>query len=297
MIPLNLLIYLGLAIFLGFAIGRLSDWLKLTAIVGYIIAGIILGPVMGLIMEDTLSSYTINTVVDVTLGIVGFIIGVGFTKNFIKKYGKTAILIAIIESVVTLFIISLGIYLLTSDSNLSLILGVIGLATAPAGTVAAIHMCKGRGELSRLTVAIVGIDDGIAIIIFVIIITFVKSQMGGSQDLFEIIKTPLIEIGGAILIGAILGYTLTLLMKFIKHREEIFIITVGLLLGCIGICEIVKASSILACMIFGITLINKDPKMGRISHSSIENIVPPIFVVFFALAGLELSLQYNWFVE
>ena len=297
MIPLNLLIYIGVAIILGFIIGRATHWLKLTAIVGYIIAGIILGPVMGLIMEDTLNSFTINTIVDITLGIVGFIIGVGFTRSFIKKYGKTAIVIAILESIVTLFIISLGIFLLTNDLNLSLILGAIGLATAPAGTVAAIRMCKGRGELSRLTVAIVGIDDGIAIIIFVLVITFVRGHMGGSQSLLEIIQIPLIEIGGAILIGVILGFILSLITKIINDREDVFIITIGLLLLCIGISEAIKASSILACMIFGIALINLNPNIGRISHSSIENIVPPIFVVFFALAGLELSLQYDWFVQ
>ena len=113
MIPLNLLVYLGIALIIGFIIGRATNWLKLTAIVGYIFAGIILGPIMGLIMEDTLSSFTINTVVDITLGLVGFIIGVGFTKSFIKRYGKTAIIIAIIESIVTLMIISIGIFLLT----------------------------------------------------------------------------------------------------------------------------------------------------------------------------------------
>ncbi len=297
MIPLNLLIYLGFALILGFIIGRATNWLKLTAIVGYIFAGIILGPIMGLIMEDTLSSFTINTVVDITLGIVGFIIGVGFTKSFIKRYGKTAIFIAIIESIVTLIIISIGIFLLTKDLNLSFILGVIGLATAPAGTVAAIHMCKGRGELSRLTIAIVGIDDGIAIILFVIVITFVRGHMGGSQSFQEIIQIPLIEIGGAILIGAIFGFTLSLITKHIMDREDIFIITMGLLILCIGISESIKASSILACMVFGLTLINLNPKIGKTSHSVIENIVPPIFVVFFALAGLELSLQYDWFVQ
>jgi Kef-type K+ transport system membrane component KefB len=297
MIPLNLLIYLGTAIILGFIIGRTTHWLKLTAIVGYIVAGIILGPVMGLIMEGTLSNFTINSIVDITLGLVGFIIGVGFTKDFIKRYGETAIIIAIIESVITLIIISFGIYIFTLNLNLSLILGVIGLATAPAGTVAAIRMCKGRGELSRLTVAIVGIDDGIAIILFVIVITFVRGNMGGSQSLFEIIKIPLIEIGGAILIGAIIGLCLSYITKFVKHREDIFIITIGLLLLCIGISEAIKASSILACMVFGITLINFEPRIGRIGNSVIEGIVPPIFVLFFALAGLELSLQYSWFVK
>jgi Kef-type K+ transport system membrane component KefB len=199
--------------------------------------------------------------------------------------------------VVTLIIITIGIFIFTWDLNLSLILGVIGLATAPAGTLAAIQMCKGRGELSRLAVAIVGIDDGIAIVLFVIIVTFVRGNLGGSQSIFEIIKIPLLEIGGAILIGVILGFVFSSVSKYVTNRDDIFIIAIGLLLLCIGISETVKASSILACMVFGITLINLNIRVGRTTNSIIENYITPIFVIFFAIAGLELSLQYDWFMK
>ena len=88
---------------------------------------------------------------------------------------------------------------------MSLILGVIGLATAPAGTVAAIHLLKGRGNLSRMTMAIVGIDDGIAIIYFVFVLAIVKVILGGELSIFEIVSLPLIEIGGGIIIGIVFG--------------------------------------------------------------------------------------------
>ncbi len=297
MIPMNLLIYIGIALILGFLLGKTTHWLRLTAIVGYIAAGIILGPVMNIIMEENLSSYTLTLIVDITLGLVGFIIGIGFTKGFLRRFGKLAIAIAIIQSTVTFVVIMVVSTIFTRDMNLSLILGVIGLATAPAGTVAAIHLVRGRGHLSRMTIAVVGIDDGIAIIYFVFVLAIVKFMMSGELPLYELVSLPFIEIGGAVIIGIIYGALLAYIGKTIEHREDIFIITIGLLLLCIGTCEIVKASSILACMILGIIFINIVPKIGRVTHSTVETILPPVYVVFFAIAGLEVSLQYNSIIK
>jgi Kef-type K+ transport system membrane component KefB len=297
MIPTNLLLYLGVALILGFLLGKATNWLRLTAIVGYIIAGIILGPVMNLIMEESLTDYSIGLIVDVTLGLVGFIIGIGFTKGFLRRFGKLAIEIAIIQCTITFAVIMLGVVLLTRDFSLGLVLGVIGLATAPAGTVAAIHLVRGRGELSRMTIAVVGIDDGIAIIYFVFVLAFVKFMQGGELPILELISIPLLEIGGAIILGLIFGGVLSFLGKSVKHREDIFIIALGLIFLCIGIAEWIKASPILACMILGVVFINLTPRIGRITNKSIESILPPIYVVFFAIAGLELSLQYNSLIQ
>jgi Kef-type K+ transport system membrane component KefB len=297
MIPTNLLLYLGFAIFSGFLLGKLTHLLRLTAIVGYIIAGIILGPVMNIIMVEQLSDYTMNLIVDVTLGIVGFIIGIGFTKGFIRSFGKMAIGIAIIQSTVCFWILWLGIFLLTKDMNISLILGVIGLATAPAGTLAAIQLLGGRGSLSRMTVAVVGIDDGIGVIYFVFVLSIVKYLVSGEFSLVEIISIPLLEIGGAIILGLIFGGGLALIGKTIRHREDVFIMAVSFIFMCIGLCEIIGVSSILACMILGMVFINISPRIGRTTNTTIESLLPPIYVVFFAIAGLELSLRYHSLIK
>jgi len=293
MITTNIVLFIGLALAIGLILGKATEWLKITAIVGYIVAGIILGYITHLYVGDILSNNAINYVVEITLGFVGFIVGVGFTKNFIKKFGKISIIIAVIESVVTLIIITLGCYILTSDINLSLILGVIGLATAPAGTVAAIQMSKGRGKLSRITLAIVGIDDAIAIILFVIILAVVKINLGADLQLMEVVSIPLIEIGGAIVIGGFFGFSITYLIKFFNSREDIFIIALSLILVCIGLCNLISASSILACMVLGAVFINIDPKIGKVVHRDTENLLPPIFVLFFGIAGIELAMKFD----
>jgi Kef-type K+ transport system membrane component KefB len=297
MLETNFLLYIGLALILGFLLGKATNWLRITAIVGYIIAGIILGPIMNVIMEETLTSDTMNLIVEVTLGLVGFIIGLGFTRGFLRRFGKMAAEIAIIQCTITFAVVLVGVAVFTLDISLALLLGVIGLATAPAGTIAAIHLVHGRGELSRMTVAVVGIDDGIAIIYFVFVLAIVRFMKGGDLPIVELISLPLIEIGGAVVIGGLFGGGLAYIGKAIKHREDVFIVTISFILISIGICEIINASSILACMVIGVAFINITPRIGKTTMGSIENILPPIYVLFFAIAGLELSFQYDTLVQ
>ncbi len=291
MIEFNLILYLGIALVIGFLLGKATHWLKLTAIIGYIFAGIILGPVLGLVTEDMLGSNAVTITVDITLGLVGFIIGIGFTKRFLKRYGKMSISIATIQSAATLLLIVLGVYFITQDLNLSLILGAIGLATAPAGTLAAIYMAKGRGKLTRMTIAVVGLDDGIAVIFFVLVLTAVQVSTGKTLELTELIWIPFREIGGAIAIGILIGTILAYLAKYLYHREDVFVLTISFIFITIGLCEAVGASFILACMVLGLMFINISPRMGKTTRANIETILAPIFVLFFAIAGLEIRFE------
>ena len=74
MLEWNLILYLGIALVLGFLLGKATHWFKLTAIIGYIVAGIILGPVLNLVTEELLY-LRCNLVDDL------FIISVKLNKN------------------------------------------------------------------------------------------------------------------------------------------------------------------------------------------------------------------------
>ena len=149
---INNLLFLGIALTLGFLIGKITHNLKITAIVGFIVTGILLGPVIGVI---DLGHKAIDLVEGITLGMVAFIIGEGFTFTFLKKLGKTIAIIVIVESLLVFFLVTLGVYLYTQDPVLALIFGSLAPATAPAGTIAAIREYKAKGKLTDVIVAIV----------------------------------------------------------------------------------------------------------------------------------------------
>jgi len=286
MIIENVILVIGIALTLGFVIGKITHHLRLTAIVGYIVVGILLGPAFHVV---ELSSYETNLIVSFTLGLIGFIIGGSFTLEFLRRLGKQSIAITIIQSFATFLIITSGVFLFTRDWTVGLILGSIGVATAPAGTIAALHDCKARrGTLSKMTTAIVGLDDGVTIIIFVIAIAIVKVLLGGALSISSTIVKPGIEIFGAIALGIVIGAILAYSAKKSSGRESILIISLAGILTCVGLAEILDLSSILACMFLGATFINLVPRIGGTFFEIVESILPPIYIIFFIVAGLEL---------
>ena len=282
----NVILLVGIALTLGFVVGKITHHFRLTAIVGYIVVGILLGPAFHIV---ELSYYEVNIIVNFTLGLIAFIIGGSFTIDFLKRLGKSSIVITIIQSFATFLIITLGVFLFTHNWCISLLLGSIGVATAPAGTIAALHDCKAkRGTLSKMTTAIVGLDDGVTIIIFVIAIALVKVILGDSLFVPSIIIRPLIEIFGAVALGIAIGIILAYSAKKVKGRESILVISLAGILICVGLTEIFHLSAILACMFLGATFINLVPRIGRTFFEIVESILPPIYIIFFIVAGLKL---------
>ena len=91
-----MLTYLAIAIFTGLLAGKLMKVLKLPNVTGYIVFGLIIGPyVLGILPEDVVSKMTIIS--DVALGFIAFSIGSEFKLSYLKKIGKSPVVIAFCE--------------------------------------------------------------------------------------------------------------------------------------------------------------------------------------------------------
>ena len=104
---INYLLLAGIAIGLGFLIGKGTHFLKITGVVGYIITGIVIGPdVLGIIQ---LTPVEIETMTNLALGFVAFIIGGELTISLLRKMGKSIIAIIIGESLGAFAVVFLGV--------------------------------------------------------------------------------------------------------------------------------------------------------------------------------------------
>ncbi|MFY9486602.1 MAG: cation:proton antiporter, partial [Bacillota bacterium] len=92
---MNMVLYLGLLLLAGFTAGKLINYLRLPAVTGYLIVGLLIGPsLLGLVTSQTTSTLApINTI---ALSIIAFTIGGEFAIKQLKKVGKSVILIAIL---------------------------------------------------------------------------------------------------------------------------------------------------------------------------------------------------------
>ena len=276
---------------LGLLLGKATHWLKVTGVVGYLFTGIALGPEgLGLL---ELTKYEIELITWFALGFIGFTIGGKLSLALLKRSGKKILWIMAGGMIVPFVLVMVGVYLFKGSVSIALIFGALACTSAPAGTIAVIYEYRARGSLTDAIIAVVGLDDAFGVVIFGVTLAGVSSFLGGNEDILslETLWMPIKEVGGALLLGGILGLAQAFIVKKIHERVELFALTLALLLAGIGIAMWMEFSVILATITIGMVFVNILPHESRVVFQDFDGIALPIFIVFFVTAGMELELN------
>jgi len=191
------------------------------------------------------------------------------------------------------FIVAWGfVYLLTRDLPLSIILGSLATATAPTGTIAVLRSLRAKGTLTDLTIALVGLDDVLIIIIFSVGIVGTEMLLGGEVSLSSALIYSLWEIFGGLGLGGAIGIAISYFTKKMHlSSDHILVMCVAAAILCWGLAEMIGVSTILTCMALGATVINCNVHVGTRSNELIDNIMTPVFVLFFAAIGMQMDFS------
>jgi Kef-type K+ transport system membrane component KefB len=285
------ILLIAIIIIVGYLTGKVCRRLKLPRVLGYLIAGVLLGSSVSRILQPEFLEKS-EFLVDITLGIVGFIIGNELRFSVFRRMGKGIITIILMESLGAFILVTLAVYFLTFRMDIALVLGAIAPASAPAGTLAVLHEYKAKGPLTSALQAVVGLDDGFGIMIFAFVISIVRVIFFGHEDasLVVTIVMPLIRIVGAIVLGLCLGILLSYFAKKLRTKEELLIVSFAGILLCTGLSNFFNLSLILANLALGMTVANTALFTSRRISNVVEVITPPIYIVFFVLAGAHLNI-------
>lgn len=288
---MDALFFVGIAIFCGFMAGRLSNRLKFPAVVGYLVAGLILGPsflnIFNLQLLDNLGVFN-----DVALALVAFVIGSQMRLGVLRRMGKGIITIILSESLGAFLLVFAGVYFLTHKLHLALIFGAMAPASAPAGTAVVLQEYKAKGPLTNALYAVVGLDDGLAIMIYAFAATLAKLSITGATESFlHILKGPVVEIIGAIVLGGILGIGLGYFIRKIRDKKEVLAISLAVVFICAGIANYFRFSLILANLSLGIVFANLYLAASRRTIETIDFISLPVYAIFFVIAGAHLQIS------
>ena len=293
---ISLLTAIGIATLIGFYCGSLARRVKLPSLIGYMLIGVVLGPsILNLLTDSGMSSLSFIT--NIALGLVAFSIGTELSIVSLRRLGTGMISIILAESFGAFFVVGIGIYLLTGDLPLSLIFAAMAPASAPAGTVAVIQEYKAKGSLTKALYAVVGFDDGLAIIIFAFAATIAKnliiSSCGGqSESVIASLTGPLKEVGISVLLGGVIGIAFSLLIKRIRSDRDILILMFGTVVVTCGLSARWHLSLIMTNMITGFVLANTSRVMQiRRINGPLNEVMPLVFVLFFTLAGAHLEIS------
>lgn len=305
---LPIILIMGLAIFLGTIGARLFQKLRIPQVVGYIVIGLIIGePCLKIITSEVVGQ--METFNMFALGIIGFMIGGELKLEIFRKYGKQFMAILFSEGLFTFALVSVAVTLVCRivlpGANwhlaiaMGLVLGAISSATAPAATVDVFWEYKTRGPLTRTILAIVALDDGLALLIFGFASSVASSLIGeGQSSLLMNILTPCYEILGAVVVGVVTGLVLVFVLKYILEPEKILAFTLASVMLIIGLSHTLHVDSILSAMALGATLANGLPRRSKSTFELVEKFAPPIYVLFFVLvgAGMQLGLMNAWVI-
>ncbi|MBL7185520.1 MAG: cation:proton antiporter [Phycisphaerae bacterium] len=287
---------LGAATIVAFYVGRVAKFARLPSLIGYMIVGVILGP-SALHLFDEPSMERLSFITEIALGFVAFSIGSELNLSSLKRLGMGIISIILVESFSAFLVVVLAMYLLTGDLPLSLIFGSMAPASAPAGTVAVIHECRAKGSLTTTLYAVVGFDDGLAIIIFGFAAALAKNLLiteasGVSEGILRALLDPAKEIVLSLAVGGVAGLLFFRMVRGLKNGRDILIVVFGIVLVCAGLSIRWHLSLILTNMMVGFVLANKrhESLLNRVTSPLLE-VMPLLFVLFFCLAGAHLQLS------
>ena len=295
-VALPVLLITGSITFLGFYLGKSMRWLRLPSIVGCMIIGMLAGPSFLNVLTDDLQN-SLSFITELALGFVAFSIGLELSVKSLKRQGIGIISVIFAESFAAFFVVAIGVYLLTRSVPMALILGALAPASDPAGTIAVIKEYKTKGNLTRALYAVVGFDDGLAIIIFGFAASLAKmiltSQTSGAHENFFItLLEPIKEIVFSLGIGFILSIIISFLLRKLKNSADVLILIFAFVMIANGISAMMHLSLILTNMIIGLTIINTQRhEIVSKLEQQLSNIMPLFFILFFAIAGAHLHIK------
>jgi len=285
---------------LGGTVGaRVFQRFHIPQVVGYVVIGIVVGKSgFGVIGDSQIEALLPATFF--ALGVIGFLIGSELRLDVFRRYGRQFFAILLSEALGAFLLVSLltaaVVYLLVGNFAasvaLGILLGAIASATAPAATVDVLWEYKTLGPLTTTVLAIVALDDGLALFLFSITSAVAVNLFGGagSGAGTGLLHTAY-ELGGAVVLGVGAAALLNTILRHTAEPEKSLAFIVGVLACLLGMSLLAGVDVILAAMALGATLVNLAPRRSRRARETIERFAQPIFVLFFVVVGARLSVR------
>lgn len=301
---MDVIFSIGILIFIGYLAGELAEKIQLPKISGYILAGLLLNPDLSGIMSYEFVDQT-DPLLSISLSVITFSIGGSLSIQNLKTTGSKILTLTVMESLfafisVFLFMFfTLYFFIHIFESvhvviAISLVLASLAAPTDPSATLAVIHEYKAKGEVSSTMIGIAAFDDIVGIIIYTLVIAFAAFFLGKSDIEFSSTLLDLgLNIGGALLVGGLIGLLFYLVTKIFKKQEEgtLIVLTISLILLSYGVADYFGFESLLATIALGTVVVNFNPLSDKIFKLIERYTDELIFVVFFTLSGMQLSLS------
>jgi len=337
------IIEIGVLILAAYMGGLLARKLRIGEVIGQIAGGILVGPHFLSIVRHLIQTQTFLKTISwftpiehfvvciypkytevfhgasfftfIYLGLITFALGEELHLHRVKQIGGKAAVITIAQAVLTLVLVVFGFWtILGFPLILALIMGSIGIATAPALSFVLMNRLKIEGTMRNVLSNVIVIDDLIEVVLFSVFLG-IAGYMSRPGDVFNSIilwKTSK-ELIFTLVVGMVIFAVLWFLIKVRRNIRkediedsdsflyavmsnhptpsvEIMFIVVGVIAIGIGFCMHFHLPFMLATITAGF-LISNYHSHAVFDSLKIKNVMPIFNLFFFALIGASIRIE------
>ncbi|MBQ6848194.1 MAG: cation:proton antiporter [Clostridia bacterium] len=306
----SIFLSLSVALLAGLLLSRLAKIVKLPAVTAYLISGVLIGPFVLGALDMPGIGITANQIEgfglisDLALGFIAFSMGNEFRLSQLKKIGKQATVIGVLQALITTVVVDVALIALhfampdTLSIPAAIVLASVATATAPAATLMVVKQYKAKGPVTDVLLPVVALDDAVGLVIFAICFGVARSMGSAGVSPLAIVLEPLLEIVLSLLLGFVMGLLFTLCEKYFHSRSKRMAVSVTFVMLTVAISSLkfeiagihIGFSSLLACMMLGTVFCN----ICEVSEELMDRAdrwTTPVLILFFVISGAELDLS------
>ena len=299
------LICLAVALVGGLMMSRLTKLVHLPVVTAYLVAGLLLGPfcigalgLKGLGFNSLEQVEGLRIVTQTALGFIAFTIGNEFRMTQLKAMGSRAIVIGILQAVITTALVDVVLVVLSLCFPSVITIPCAITLGAPAATLMVVRQYKADGPLTKLLLLVVAIDDAVGLLLFSVSFGIATALAMGHVSVTAVVVEPIVEIVLSLLLGSLMGWLLNLLERFFHSRSKRMTLSVAFVLLTVGLSMLefdvagihCGFSLLLVCMMTGTVFCNVCDTSEELM-SRVDGWTMPVNVLFFVISGAELDLE------
>ncbi len=220
---------LGLLILAAHLGGKLFDRWGLSVATGQLLGGVLVGPwalqTLGILpvsmpYHDAVSSFQFFIFIFVSL--VAFSIGEELHLDRLRHIGRSTLMICLIQTSLTFVLVTVGLWWIGGQNVIdALIIGAIGVATAPAMTFVILNRLRIEGRLRSILGSVEVLSDVIGIVVFSLLVQLAErnAQPHASLSGWEAFKDTLWPVFKNLAWAHVIGAGIYIILRVLVRRQ------------------------------------------------------------------------------
>ncbi|TWU59982.1 putative voltage-gated ClC-type chloride channel ClcB [Rubripirellula tenax] len=280
-----------LGVLLGFclAAGVFADLLHLPKVTAYLLVGLLVGPsVLDWMPGEHLE--ILEPLLLLAMAIVLFNLGCEFPFKKFRRIGKRCLVLSAAEIATTFTFVTAGLWAFGCSPSMSLLLGCLAVATAPATTILVLKEFRSEGPVTESTGFLVAMNNFACILMFEFGFLAIQLFQGKAEtSLTDQVVNVVAHLAGSAVLGVVGGLIISYGCGFLNTKRWL-VLLVATATFLLGLNESLEIPYMLTFFVMGVTVANTSDYKSKITDE-LDHISGLLAVLFFAVHGTGLDIQ------